>query len=170
MIELTFPFILSQILVAIAMIFDILSFQFKDRKKILLPLIISSCLISAHYFLLSQLTAGILVFFSALRLSTAYISTNKKFLYGFIALNTLTLLLTYSAVLDIIFYVGSILIIIGNFQTNTKYLRLIMMAGTILIIIYNGLIFTPVGIILETVFLISNIIGYYRHHLRKPIL
>jgi hypothetical protein len=42
-----------------------------------------------------------------------------------------------------------------------------MMMGTSLVIFYNVFIFSPMGIIAESVFLIGNITGYYRHYIRK---
>ena len=42
-----------------------------------------------------------------------------------------------------------------------------MMAGTFLIIIYNAVIFSPMGVIAETSFLLSNIIAYYRHYIKN---
>jgi len=42
-----------------------------------------------------------------------------------------------------------------------------MMCGTSCIIVYNFLVFSPVGVLLELVFLASNFVGYYRHYLKK---
>ena len=46
-------------------------------------------------------------------------------------------------------------------------MRKLMMAGTSLAIIYNIIIFSPMGAIVEGSFLASNIIGYYRYYIRK---
>ncbi|MGV8162384.1 MAG: YgjV family protein [Candidatus Nanoarchaeia archaeon] len=167
MIELNTPFIISQVLVLIAMVFDFMSFQFKERKKLFLCFIISAALISAHYFLLGKTVAGIIIFFSVLRFITCIFTTDKKFLALFIALNTIALIFTYQNAYDIIIYLGSCVIILGNFQKKDKNLRRIMMVGTSLIIIYNALIFSPMGVVLETSFLISNILGYYRFYIKN---
>ncbi len=50
-------FIASQILVGLAALFDIASFQFKNRTLLLSALSISALLIAAHFALLKEWTA-----------------------------------------------------------------------------------------------------------------
>jgi hypothetical protein len=164
---LTPAFIISQIAMFIAMGFDFLSLQYKKREYTFLCLIISASLISAHYFLLNRIAAGVIVFFSVLRFITCYFTTNKKYLFIFILLNTISLFFTYKEIYDLIIYVGLVIFITGNFQKDNKLMRKLMMVGTSILIIYNGIIFSPMGIIAESSFLISNFIGYYRHYIRK---
>jgi len=107
------------------------------------------------------------VLVSAIRFSVSYFTTDKRFLYLFALINTVILILTYQAPSDIIVYMGILFIIIGNFQKHDKDLRRIMMVGTSCILTYNIIIFTPMGIVVEAIFLSSNIVGYYRHYMRK---
>jgi len=167
MINLTNTFIISQIAVFIAMIFDFASLQFKKREYTFLCLIVSAALISTHYFLLSRFAAGVIVFFSVLRFTTCYFTTNKKFLVLFLVLNTVSLFFTYKDAYDFIIYAGSFIFIIGNFQKDNKLMRKQMMIGTSLFIIYNALVGSPMGTLTEASFLTSNLIGYYRHYVRK---
>ena len=167
MIDLTLTFILSQIVMFIAMGFDFLSFQFKKRQYLFLCLIVSASLISTHYFLLNKIAAGVIVLISVFRFITCYFTSNKKFMFLFIGLNTISLFFTYSEIFDLIFYFGLIFIIVGNFQKDTKLLRKIMMVGTSIILLYNIIIFTPLGILGEILFLTSNFLGYYRHHIKN---
>ncbi len=169
MYDLTLPFIISQIAMFVAMGFDFLSLQFKKREYTFLCLIISASLISAHYFLLNKVAAGVIVFISVLRFATCYFTTNKKYLFVFIALNTISLFFTYNNATDLIIYFGLVIFIIGNFQADNKLMRKLMMIGTSIIILYNAIIFSPMGVIGEGVFLLSNFIGYYRHYLRKSV-
>jgi hypothetical protein len=166
-LELTLPFILSQIAMFVAMFFDFLSLQFKARKKTFLCLIVSASLISTHYFLLGKIAAGVIVFISILRFITCYFTTNKKYLFIFIGLNTISLFFTYKELADLLFYSGLFIFIIGNFQANNKLMRKQMMIGTSIIVLYNVIILSPMGIIAEGTFLISNFIGYYRHYIKK---
>ena len=160
-------FIISQIAMFIAMIFDFLSLQYKKREYTFLCLIFSASLISAHYFLLDKTAAGVIVFISVLRFITCYFTTNKKYLIIFLLLNTVVLFATYKEIYDIIIYIGLFIFIIGNFQEDNKRMRKIMMVGTSILILYNGIIFSPMGVIAESSFLLSNFIGYYRHYLTK---
>ncbi|PKM92435.1 MAG: hypothetical protein CVU81_00475 [Euryarchaeota archaeon HGW-Euryarchaeota-1] len=164
---LTTTFILSQIAMLIAMGFDFLSLQYKKREYTFLCLIVSASLISAHYFLLDKIAAGVIVFFSVLRFITCYFTTDKKWLFLFLFLNTASLFFTYKEVYDLIIWAGLMVFITGNFQKDNKLMRKLMMVGTSILIIYNSIIFSPMGIIAESSFLISNIIGYYRFYIKK---
>ena len=167
MVELTLSFIISQVAIFIAMGFDFLSLQYKKREYTFLCLVVSASLISAHYFLLNKTAAGVIVFISVLRFITCYFTTNKKYLFIFIGLNTLSLFFTYKDPTDLIIYVGLIIFIIGNFQEDNKLMRKLMMGGTSIIVLYNAIIFSPMGVIAESSFLISGFIGYYRHYMRN---
>ena len=167
MIEFTTPFIISQVLIFGAMLFDFLSFQFKERKKTMLCLVVSSCFIASHYFLLDQLSAGIMVCFSVVRFIAAYFSTDKRRLRLFIGINTISLFFTYQAPLDLLFYAWLTIFIIGNFQKDNKLMRKMMMCGTSLIVLYNILIPSPMGALNEAIFLVSNFIGYRRFYIRN---
>lgn len=167
MFDLTLPFIISQIAVSIAMVFGFLSLQYKKREYIFLCLIVSAILISIHYFLLNKIAAGVIVCISVFRFITCYFTTNKKYLFIFIALNTISLFFTYQEPSDLIIYIGLIIFIVGNFQADNKLMRKLMMGGTSLIVLYNAIIFSPMGLISESSFLISGFIGYYRYYIKN---
>jgi hypothetical protein len=88
---------------------------------------ISAILISGHYFLLDKMTAGIIVSISIIRFATCYFTTDKKYLYLFLVLNTVALFCTYTEIYDLIVYIGVFIFIVGNFQKDDKKMRLIMM-------------------------------------------
>lgn len=167
MYDLALPFIVSQVAISIAMGFDFLSLQYKKREHTFLCLIVSASLISAHYFLLNKTAAGVIVSISVLRFITCYFTTNKKYLFIFIALNTASLFFTYKDPTDLIIYVGLIIFIVGNFQQDNKLMRKLMMGGTSLIVLYNAIIFSPMGVVAEGSFLVSGIIGYFRHYVKN---
>ncbi|MFT4250043.1 MAG: YgjV family protein [Candidatus Woesearchaeota archaeon] len=165
------PFLLSQILIAIALISDIISFQLKKREHILVFLTFSSLLIATHYLFLEEINAAILFFFSFASFITATKTTNKKFLYAFMILYILPITLNYTSWTDLVIFTGLYIGLIARFQKNDKHLRILMMIATSIVITYNAIIFTPMGVLIELVFLSSNIIGYYRHHIKKrPVL
>lgn len=159
-------FLASQILVGIAFLTDFVSFQFKDRKKILLFLCVSAALISAHYFLLGRNTAGLLVSISILRFVTSYFSTRKVWMFSILGVTLLGFVYTYASSLSFLILIALMLITIGAFQKEDKYLRILMMGGTILVIVYNAIIFSPMAVLLEGSFFVSNLIGYYRFYIR----
>lgn len=167
MLELTFPFITSQVAMFFSMCFGFLGLQYKKREYTFLCFIFSASLASVHYFLLNKVAAGAIVLISVLRFTVCYFTTNKKYLFLFILLNTISLFFTYTVLTDLIIYVGIIIIIIGNFQKDNRLMRKIMMYGTPLVILYNTIIFSPMGVISESLFLLSNFISYRRYYSKK---
>ena len=165
--ELSTTFIISQVLMFFAMGTDFLSMQFKNRKYIFLMLMFSAALISTHYFLLDKTTAWIIVFISVLRFIACYFTTDKKYLYIFLILNTAALIFSYTEISDLIIYIGLFIFIIWNFQTNDKKMRLMMMLWTAIVMSYNIVVFSPMWTIAEWAFLVSHMLGYYRYYLKK---
>jgi len=167
MYDLTLPFIFSQVAITIATGFDFLGWQYKKREHTFLCLIISGGLMVAHYFLLGKIAAGVIVSVSFLRFVTCYFTTNKKFLYIFIALNTISLFFTYKDPPDLIIYTGVTILMVGNFQKDNKLMRKLMMVGFPLFIVYDLIIFSPMAVVADVTLLVSGFVGYYRHYLKK---
>jgi len=162
-------FVVSQILIAIALVFDLASFQFKSRKITLLCFAAAASLISAHFFLLGAVTAGAVVAVSVLRFATAYFTSDRRVMYGFLCIVLALGMFTYDGFEDILITAGMLFATIAAFSVNERRLREFMGAGTVLIIIHNIIIFTPAGILLEVFFLGSNLLSYWRFYVKKPV-
>ena len=93
-------------------------------------------------------------------------TTNKKYMYLFLLINTIIFLLTFHELADVLIYLALVFIIVGNFQKDKKLMRQLMMIGTLILIVYNSIILSPMAILLELNLFISHIIGYYRHYIR----
>jgi len=167
--ELFNNFFISQILMLFAIGFDFLSMQLKERKQMYLALVFSASLISIHLFLLGKTTTWLIVLLSVFRFIVCMFSTNKRYLLIFILLNTIALIYTFTEIYDLILYTWLTIFIIGNFQKNEKIMRKIMMTGTTTTIMYYIVIFSPMAIIAESIFLLSAIIGYYRYYIKKEV-
>ena len=61
------PFELSQLIIGIAFIADMASFQFKQQRHVLMCLAVAACLIGAHFLVLQVYTAAVLGFLAAAR-------------------------------------------------------------------------------------------------------
>ena len=103
-------FLLSQIFAGISMILDILSFQFKARKTVIIFFTLSALSFAIHYFLLGKILVGFLVVISVARFITSYFYQNNFVTFLFIVLNTINFIYFYENYLDIIPYIGIILI------------------------------------------------------------
>lgn len=163
-------FLLSQIVIGIAICFDLLSFQFKDRKKVLVCLLISCMLIGTHFMLLQQWTATGLAFLAIFRYLVCLKTTSKTIMWVFIGLSITITIVTFSGVLSIVSCLGSIFGAMGAFSKQDKQLRQFMFVGTALWLLNNILLGSPAAVVMETLFLGSNIVGYYRFYIKPHLV
>ena len=160
-------FWLSQFFAGLTMVFDLVSFQFKDRKHILLTLIAGGVSLGIHFLLLGQTVAGLLVLLASVRKGFAYFYPGPKLMWVFIAVGGLTTFYFYEHWHNLLAYGAMIVITIGNFQSHDYPMRLWQMAGSSTWLVHNVLVRTPMGIIVEILFLGGQLIGYYRFYGRK---
>ena len=160
-------FLLSQIFIGIAIFFDLMSFQFKNRKKIIICFFCASVFIGLHFLLLEQHTAAFLVFISALRFITSIFTTSKKLMSVFLFMCSLVTFFTYAGFLSLLAYLGASINTIASFCKEDKHLRLIMMTGTLFWLANNYFSNSPAAVFMEILFLCSNVVGYYRHYMKK---
>jgi len=159
-------FALSQILVGFALCSDILSFQFKNRKHVIICLLISCTLISSHFMLLEHWTAACLGIVAVVRYTTSLLSTSRKPMYLFIGATWIIAFITYEGFLSILGCTGSTFGTFAAFCKEDKQLRQMMFACTCLWIIHNLFAGSPAAVILEIFFASSNVVGYYRFYIR----
>ncbi len=160
-------FIISQILIGIAFLFDLASFQFKERKVTVACFAFAASLISAHFFLLGATTASVLVAISAIRFLASIFTTDPRLKYFFLVLILSVGALTYDGYEDIFITVAMLISTVAVFNNDEKRLRQMMMVSISIVITHNIIVFTPAGIALEVFFLGSNLLSYWRFYLRK---
>lgn len=163
-------FVLSQVLVGIAIVFDIISFQCKERRQIVACLMISCLLISCHFALLGYTTAAALGIVAAIRFFTGLFTTSKWAMAAFITASLVLSAVTYTGLLSILSGMGSVLGTTGTFCKNDKHLRLLMLIGTALWLVHNFLAKSPAAVLMECLFIGSNLVGYYRFYIRPKRL
>jgi hypothetical protein len=159
-------FLLSQILIGIAICTDTLSFQFKERKKIVACLLISCTLISAHFMLLGHWTAAWLGLVAAVRFTTSIFSTSKKFIGLFVFATIIISIFTYEGLLSILGCAGGIFGTVASFCKEDKLLRQLMLVGTSIWLVHNILAGSPGAVLMEAIFISSNLVGYFRFYIR----
>ncbi|WOG29512.1 YgjV family protein [Endozoicomonas sp. 8E] len=161
---------LSQILVSIAIVFDLLSFQFKTRKHVVLCLFIAGVLIATHFYLLNAFTAAVVMTIASIRYLTSYFSSRPGVRNLFLIINGVTLFVTYESFISLVAFVGSCLQTIGAFSKDDREMRLIMMVGTVVWLSHNVLVLSPMAVVMEVLFLLSNIVAYLRFYNKSPIV
>lgn len=165
-------FIISQLLILIAISFDLASFQFKKRKQIVSCLCVAGTLIFSHFILLEQWTAAGLMAVATIRYFVSIFTTSKKVMLAFLLCSLIVFIFTFMGTISILCFTGSVFQTIASFCKNDKKLRLLMIIGTSFWLLHNVLINSPVAVVMEALFISSNLIGYYRFYVvpaRKPI-
>lgn len=155
-------FLLSQALAAVAFTCGVVSFQCKERRSVLLWLCGSALMNAFHFFVLGRNGAGTLYVVMGVRVFTAAFTTDRRLMYVFMALIVAGFYVSYERPLDILALFGSLLPTYGNFQKSVRKIRLIYMVCAVTWMIHNYIAGSPVAVLMETTFLISNLVGYYR--------
>ncbi|MCK8128749.1 YgjV family protein [Pseudoalteromonas sp. 2CM39R] len=157
-------FILSQCLVAIATLLDLASFQFKQRQAILACLLSSVLLTSLHFMLLDNFSAASLMLIAAMRYGYCIFARKTWVMIAFMLLSISAVLFTWQSWVSFIALSATLLQTYASFQGKDFTLRILMIVGTIGWIIHNILVFSPLAVLMETVFLISNLVGLWRFY------
>ncbi len=159
-------FVVSQILVGFAICTDLLSFQFKQRKHIVSCLLVSCTLISIHFMCLGQRTAAYMGLLAAARFITCVFTTDKIVRTLFVFATLVVSFVTYEGLLSVLCTAGGLFGIYASFCEDDKPLRQLMAIGTSIWLLHNFLAGSPGAVVMEILFLGSNIVGYFRYYIR----
>jgi len=159
-------FELSQVLVGVALCSDIVSFQFKKRVHIISCLVVSCIMISIHFICLGHWTAACLGILAATRFIVSLFSTSRVVMVFFMGVAVLASALTYEGLLSILGCSGSLFGTAASFSKDDKLLRQLMLIGTSLWLVHNILAGSPGAVVMEIIFICSNLVGYFRFYIR----
>ena len=172
--ELTLTYILSQVFIIFNYIFLIITYQLKDRNKILLFNICSLMSAGLSYVCLSAYTGIAMVIIAILR-NVLFIINEKKNgisknitkndIYMLIVIYILTIIFamfTYDGFFSLMSVFATALYTYSVWQKNTKVYKWLGAPISIIWIIYNIHIKSLFGIILEIILMSSAIIGLIR--------
>ncbi len=157
-------FLLSQVLIAFAIVFDLISFQFKHKRYIVSCLALSCVLSGIHFILLDQWTAAVLMLLASVRYFVTIFCHAKSLMLLFLGLNCGLTYFTYAGWISLVSFAGSTIQTIATFNHSDQRLRLMMLVGISLWLINDLLIGSPMAALMEFTFLCSNLVGYYRYY------
>tara|TARA_B100001059_G_scaffold43554_1_gene35701 strand:- start:197201 stop:197734 length:534 start_codon:yes stop_codon:yes gene_type:complete len=160
--EFSLFFFGSQLLVAIAFGSGIFAFWQQQRSAMLKFWFISAVLNASHFGLLGQYEAALFVSLTAIRFLVAALYPRQCWMLLFMAGATLILLTTYSSPLNLLPYAAAMLGTFGSFLTRVGRVRLCMALGASIWILHNILVGSPVAVLMEIAFLLSNLMGFLR--------
>ncbi|BDY04775.1 YgjV family protein [Ferrimonas sp. YFM] len=158
------PFLISQALVAVAILLDLSSFQFRQRRRILQCLCLSTLLTSVHFGLLEQWTGAGLMLLASARFAVSLFSTAKGWQGVFVVAGVGVTLLTWAGLPSLLSGIGSTIQTLAAFRRCDRQLRLTMLVGISFWLAHNIVIGSPMAIALESLFILSNLVGYQRHY------
>ncbi|MCG7545613.1 YgjV family protein [Pseudoalteromonas sp. MM17-2] len=156
-------FWLSQLLVAIAIVCDLVSFQLPQRRSVLICLVLSTALTSGHYVLLTQYSGAILMLLASLRFALSIHYQQRRLMVIFIALSILTTLFVWQSPISLWALAGSCIQTCAAFQRRQLTMRLLMLLGSGCWLAYGVAAGSPVAALLEGLFVSSNVIALYRY-------
>ena len=160
-------FILSQIFAGLLFLFAVSSYQFRDRKYVLLFLFLAQICNSIHFFLLGAVVGGFVVGVSALRFLISLWSTSTFWKYFFIVAAISIGVYFYEHFYDSFPVIAAIFATVGAFASSDKKMRQYFIGGTTATFFYNTALLSPVAIVASLFFLFSTIHGYWKFHIRR---
>lgn len=160
-------YVLSQALVAVVFVFDLASFQFRDKRLVLVCLAFSALLLGGHFYLVEAYTGAVLGFVAAARFITAIFTSARWLYFVFLSLVLINGVLSYVGLTTVLATIGSLLSTTAAFSGTDRRFRQGMMLASLFWIVHNILVGSPGAVILETFFLGSNLVGYYRYYWRS---
>lgn len=158
------PFLLSQILAGVAFALGLVSFQFRQRRSVLLCLAMLTVFNASHFFLLDRHGPAALMLLIGTRYLVSLYTTDRRVMYFFLALSVAAFLTTYQSPTSLLALLAVFFGTCGSFQPADRNLRLFIMAGNATWLLHNLLVGTPVATLMEAAFLTSNALGYWRFH------
>lgn len=157
------PFLISQLLATATLITGMAAFQLRNRKHILRGWSLAASFAAVHFFILGSNEAGILITITAVRFLVSSFTTDRRLMYLFMALAVFGFAWTYESPVSWLAFVSTLAGTWGSFHGSAKAVRLTMMLAEVLWAIHNLIIWSPVAVIMETLFFGSNLIGLLRH-------
>ncbi len=160
-------FLLSQIIVACAFAVGMVSFQFRSKNHVSLAWFLTTLLIGTHFFLLDSPEAGALTLINSFRFLTSIFTSRLSVMVFFMMLSCVGFYFTYQSPSSWIVFIAVQLGTYASFRSKDQHFRIFMMCIGSVWVIYNIIIYSPVAIIMEMSFIISNCLAYYRLYLKK---
>ncbi len=154
----------SQVMAGVAFVFGLASVQFKTRRSVLLCLVISTAFNAGHFFLLGRPGPGVLMVLTGVRHLVAVRTTDRRVLVFFLCVTFGVFLTTFKTPVSLLALCGTMVGTFGSFQPAGRTVRLYFMGGNASWLTHNILAWTPVGIVMEVLFLGSSLVGFWRYY------
>ena len=104
---------------------------------------------------------------ATVRFLTSLVTTSRVAMAIFMTASALITVVTFNGLLSVLSGLGSLFGTAGTFCRDDKHLRQIMLIGTSLWLVHNILAKSPTAVVMEALFITSNLVGYYRFYMKR---
>jgi hypothetical protein len=160
-------FLLSQILAGLAFAFGMASFQFRPRKLVLISIFFCAIFNASHFWVLERYGAGTLIFVNALRFLVAAFWPSQRWMWFFMGLSLVSFALTWVDWVSLLGLAATLIGTVGTFKHTDREVRVYLMWVSGFWVLHNLMVGTPVAMLMEACFLVSNYIGWRRFYGRQ---
>ncbi len=166
----------AQIVGMVALLINVLSYQFNERKKILTMQFFSGAFFTLHYFLLGAYAGAVTNLLSVLRALCFFYRGRYKWASHpacpviFVALSLISTIFTYQSLLSIVPTIAFTFNSVALWSDRPRTTRIFTIPNNSLFLIYNIANTSYSGIISDTFVLVSLLVAFVRFDiLKKPI-
>jgi Bacterial inner membrane protein len=158
--------VLVQSIGIIATVISLSVFQVNKRKTMLILSFSAALLWATHYYMLGAITGAVLNLLGALRWYVFGRITPSRsniwVLYVFVALSIAAVLLSHHSLIGFLPMTATIISSVAFWQKKPKLIRRLTLASNPLWLVYNASVGSYIGVVVEVLLIVSNIVGQYR--------
>lgn len=149
-------------------------FQVNKRKAMLILSFSAALLWASHYYMLGAITGAVLNLLGAVRWYVfSRITPNRNnvwVLYVFMSLSVAAVMLSHHSLIGFLPMIATIISGVAFWQKKPKLIRRLNLASNPLWLVYNAFVGSYVGVVVEILLIVSNIVGQYRFDFAHKLL
>ena len=180
--KMSVTMLIAQAISIVGMTVNILSYQMKKQRSVIMMQFAAAALFSLHFFMTGAITGAMI---NLVSMGRGLVFSNKKFfradkigwVYGFIAAYAVMYVLTFAVfdkpftllnvIIELIPVVGTIAFTFGFYLKDAKSVRRLALVNSPCWLFYDIINVSVGGIICEVISLISIAVGIIRHDRKK---
>lgn len=143
------------------------SFQFKPRKVVLLCIFFCAVFNASHFLVLERSSVATLIFINSIRFLVAAFWPSQRWMWVFMVLVIVSFFFTYDDVVSLLGLAAALIGTVGSFKHTDREIRVYLMWVSSFWVAHNLLVGSPVAMLMEASFLLSNFIGWRRFYAAK---
>ena len=164
--------VIAQVLGILALLAMVLSYQQKERKRLLWFQLVSTAIYGVHYYLIGAVT---MVAMSGINIARSFVFSkndtkwgrSRIWLYLFLAITLVSGIWTWEGPLSLLVMAATLLLIVALYSENLAFMRKVFLILPFLYIAYNVVKRSWGGIGNDVFCLVSALIAIWRFDIKK---